>query len=43
MARESIDDEAAFEMLHRGSQNRNIKLREMAQELVRRTAQRAPD
>lgn len=34
MAREGVSDEEAFEMLKRASQNTNVKLRDLAQDLV---------
>lgn len=37
MEREGIDDDAAFGMLRTASQNSNLKLRDIAEELVRRT------
>jgi GAF domain-containing protein len=37
MERESVDDEAAFAMLRTASQNSNVKLRDIAEELVRRS------
>lgn len=37
MQRESIEDDAAFAMLRAASQNSNVKLRDIAEELVRRT------
>lgn len=37
MERERIDDEAAFAMLRTASQNSNLKLRDIAEELVKRT------
>lgn len=37
MEREGIDDEAAFTMLRTASQNSNLKLRDIAEELVRRS------
>ena len=37
MERESIDDDAALAMLRAASQNSNVKLRDIAEELVRRT------
>ncbi len=43
MEREGVDEEAAFAMLRQASQHENIKLREIAEELVRRTARRAGD
>lgn len=36
MEREGIDDDAAFSMLRTASQNGNVKLRDIAEELVRR-------
>ena len=41
MEREGIDDEAAFGMLRAASQNSNLKLRDIADELVRRMQTKA--
>lgn len=43
MAKEDIDDEAAFAMLRQASQTQNIKLRDIAQAIVETTRGRAPD
>ncbi len=43
MAREGIDDEAAFAMLRKASQTKNIKLRDVAAAIVQTTRGQAPD
>ena len=41
IAQETIDEEAAFNMLRKASQHKNIKLRELARELVTNTTRNA--
>jgi AmiR/NasT family two-component response regulator len=43
MAQQRCDEDTAFDILRRASQNRNIKLRELATEIVATVSGNAPE